>query len=79
MDLVDLNLKYLKLINKGKPPFMEIGAEKLLKKNLKKNKIITKQNLDNLIYSKYIIVCIGTPIGKNLKPKLTDFINFLKN
>ena len=32
VDLVYLNLKYLKLINKGKPPFMEIGAEKLLKK-----------------------------------------------
>ena len=78
VDLVDLNLKHLKLINKGKSPFMEIGAEKLLKKNLKKNKIITSQNLDSLIYSKYIIVCIGTPIGKNLKPKLTDFINFFK-
>lgn len=78
VDLVDLNLKNLEMINSGKPPFMEMGAEKLLKKTLKKNKIFTKQKLDDLINSKYIIVCIGTPVGKNLKPKLADFINFFK-
>ena len=78
VDLVDIDLKNIELINSGKPPFMEIGAEKLLKKNLKKNKIFTKQNLDDLINSKYIIICIGTPVGKNLKPKLADFINFFK-
>ena len=58
VDLVDIDLKNIELINSGKPPFMEIGAEKLLKKNLKKNKIFTKQNLDDLINSKYIIICI---------------------
>ena len=78
VDLVDIDLKNIEMINSGKPPFMEIGAEKLLKKNLKRNKIFTKQNLDDMINSKYIIVCIGTPVGKNLKPKLTDFINFFK-
>ena len=40
---------------------MEAGAGKLLKKKFKKNKIFTKQKLDDLINSKYIIVCIGTP------------------
>ena len=78
VDLVDIDLKNLEMINSGKPPFMEMGAEKLLKKTLKKNKIFTKQKLDDLINSKYIIVCIGTPVGKNLKPKLKDFINFFK-
>ena len=78
VDLVDVDLKNLELINSGTPPFMEAGAEKLLKKNLKKNKIFTKQKLDDLINSKYIVVCIGTPVGKNLKPKLVEFINFFK-
>ena len=78
VDLVDIDLKNIELIKSGKPPFMEIGAERLLKKNLKRNKIFTKKKLDDLINSKYIIVCIGTPVGKNLKPKLTDFINFFK-
>ena len=78
VDLVDIDLKNIELIKSGKPPFMEIGAERLLKKNLKRNKIFTKKKLDDLINSKYIIVCIGTPVGKNLKPKLTDFIHFFK-
>ena len=78
VDLVDIDLKNIELIKSGKPPFMEIGTERHLKKNLKKNKIFTKKKLDDLINSKYIIVCIGTPVGKNLKPKLTDFINFFK-
>ena len=40
VNLVDLNLKHLKLINKGKSPFMEIGAEKLLKKTKKRIKLL---------------------------------------
>ena len=79
VDLVDIDLKNVEKINSGTSPFMEIGAEKLLKKSLKNKKISTKATLNELIYSKYIVVCIGTPIGKNLKPKLKEFIDFFKN
>jgi len=79
VDLVDIDLKNVKKINLGTPPFMEVGAEKLLKKHLKSKKISTKLTLKELIYSKYVVICIGTPIGRNLKPKLKDFINFFKN
>jgi len=78
IDLVDINAKNLQKIRSGIPPFMEIGAEKLLKKNLRNKKIFTKNTLDELINSKYIIICIGTPIGKNLKPRLSEFISFFK-
>ena len=79
IDLVDIDSKNIEKINSGIPPFMEIGAEKLLKKSLKNKKISTNTTLNELIYSKYIVVCIGTPIGKNLKPKLKEFIDFFKN
>jgi len=79
VDLVDIDPKSLEKINSGIPPFMEMGAEKLLKKNLKNKNISTKATLNELIYSKYIVVCIGTPIGKNLRPKLNEFIDFFKN
>jgi len=79
VDLVDIDSKNVEKINSGTPPFMEIGAEKLLKKSLKNKKISTNTTLNELIYSKYIVVCIGTPVGKNLKPKLKEFIDFFKN
>jgi len=76
VDLVDINHKNLDLIEHGKSPFLELGAEKILKKNIKKKKIFVQKNLNNLIFSKYLIVCIGTPIKKNLNPDLKNFYNF---
>jgi UDP-N-acetyl-D-mannosaminuronic acid dehydrogenase len=58
---------------------MEKGAKKALNKCLKKNNLLTSKSIGSIIYSKYIVVCIGTPIDNNLKPKLRDFIKFFKN
>lgn len=79
VNLIDKNLKYLKLINAGKSPFLEEGSDKLLKNVLKKKKIITSSNLKDVKESKYIIVCIGTPVSTKLNPKLHSFLNFFKN
>lgn len=78
VDLIDKNLFNLSLINKGKAPFLELGAEKILNKCLKKKVISTKNHLKDLIFSKYLIICIGTPITKKLDPDLKSFINFFK-
>ena len=79
VNLIDKNLKYLKLINAGKSPFLEVGSDKLLKSALKKKKILTSSNLKDVKESKYIIVCIGTPVSTKLNPKLHSFLNFFKN
>ncbi len=79
VNLIDKNLNYLKKIHNGNPPFLEEGSEKLLKSVLKKKKIILSSKLEDVKKSKYIIVCIGTPVSKKLTPKLSSFINFFKH
>ena len=79
VNLIDKNLKNLKKILKGKPPFLEEGANKLLKNVNKKKNIIINSELKTITDSKFIIICIGTPINKSLKPKLKEFLNFFKS
>jgi UDP-N-acetyl-D-mannosaminuronic acid dehydrogenase len=79
VNLIDTNTQLLKLISNGNIPFMEKGAKKVLNKCLKKKNLLTSTNIESIIYSKYIIICIGTPIDRNLKPKFKDFIKFFKD
>ena len=79
VNLIDKNIKGLKNILNGQPPFLEEGANKLLKKVNKKKKIEINQDIKTINNSKFIIICIGTPINKSLKPKLKEFLNFFKN
>ena len=78
VNLIDKNTDYLKKISNGKPPFLEDGSQKLLKKVLKKKKIIISTKLEDVKKSKFIIICIGTPVSKKLKPKITGFLNFFR-
>ena len=77
--LIDKNLENINIINSGKSPFLEEGSQTLLKKMIKKNKIYATENLDEIKSSKYIIICIGTPIDNKLNPEIKNFLNFFKN
>ncbi len=79
INLIDINTKNLKQIEKGEMPFYEIGAKKILKNCLKKKKLSFSSNLESIKDSKYIIICIGTPINQNLKPQTKKFFTFFKN
>ena len=76
--LIDNNKKNLDLIQKNKMPFLEIGAEKILDRSLKKKLFFFENNLDLLLKSKFIIICVGTPINNNLKPNLDNFYKLIK-
>ena len=77
--LVDKNKENIKKINHGKMPFVEEGCAKLLNKMILKKKIFATSELSEVKRCKYIIVCLGTPVNKNLKPNLKNFINFFYN
>lgn len=79
VSLIDKNKKNIDKINKGVTPFLEENSKILLKKLLKKKKIFATDNLSQVEKSKYIIICIGTPVGTNLKPLLKGFLNFFHN
>ena len=74
--LVDKNIKNIKKINQGQMPFMEKGCATLLKKMIYKKKIFATNKLNEVKKSKYIIICIGTPVNNKLNPNLKNFINF---
>jgi len=78
VNLIDKNRENIKKINSGIPPFLEEGGKPLLKKMLKLKRIKSTNQLKNVKDNKYIIICIGTPINKNLNPDLKNFLNFFK-
>ena len=76
VNLIDKNKFFLKMINEGKPPFLEKGSKKLLTKCIKKKSLNTNSDYKPIKTSKFIIICIGTPIDQNLKPRVKEFLNF---
>ena len=73
--LIDKNKKNIQSINCGQMPFLEEGSSKLLKKMIYKKKIFATEKLSEVKTSKYIIVCIGTPITKKLNYFLLNSSN----
>ena len=76
VSLIDVNQENIKKVNSGKVPFLEENSQTLLKRMIRKKKIYATNKLQEVQKSKYIIICIGTPVDKNLNPKLKNFINF---
>lgn len=73
--LVDSNLQHKDKVTNGEMPFLEYGAEDLLKKALEKNLITITSNPETIKNAKYIIVCIGTPVDEYLNPKVNQFLD----
>ena len=78
VSLIDKNNENIKKINNGIVPFLEDGSKSLLKKMLKFKKIKATENIREIKKSKYIIICIGTPIDSSLNPELKNFLNFFR-
>ena len=75
--LYDKNEDYHKKVASLKMPFVEYGAQQLLKKNLNQNLFLSK-NYEDIFLCKNIIITIGTPIDEYLNPKLSQFIQIIK-
>jgi len=78
VSLIDKNNENIKKINNGIVPFLEDGSKSLLKKMLKLKRIRGTKNIREIKKSKYIIICIGTPIDSSLNPELKNFLNFFR-
>lgn len=73
--IYDLSEQNLNSIEKGEMPFIENGAEEILKKVINKT-LFTSRNAEVISKSKYIIVTIGTPVDEHLNPKFHDMKHF---
>ena len=59
----------------GEMPFLEYGAEDILKKALERNLISITSEAEKIKNAKYIVVCIGTPVDEYLNPKVNQFLD----
>jgi UDP-N-acetyl-D-mannosaminuronic acid dehydrogenase len=73
--LYDINQQAIDTVRKGVMPFLETGAEEILKGVLEKTLFITDDK-KKISESDFIIVVIGTPVDEHLNPEFTIFKNF---
>ena len=77
--LNDINEDVAKTVQKGEMPYVEYGAEPLLKKTLSNGKLIVSLDPQCISDSKYVIIAIGTPVDEYLNPKTRQFLEFIKD
>jgi UDP-N-acetyl-D-mannosaminuronic acid dehydrogenase len=65
----DLNLDSLAALKAGRLPFIEYGAEELLSKALRDNKLIFTSTPGEISNSGPVVVTIGTPVDEFLNPE----------
>ena len=79
VSLNDINEKSFKEIKKGKMPFIEYGADKILNKVIDNRNLSLTLDISQISYSKYIIIAIGTPIDEYMNPKVSNFLEFMNS
>lgn len=71
--LVDVNEHAISLINDGKVPFLERGAEAILKKVVGKDLIATS-GVDAVCKSGIVFFVTGTPVDEHHNPRVQDVV-----
>lgn len=74
--LLDLDQKKAEQVKRGEMPFIEYGAEPILKDVLKKGLLTISLDSQSIAKAKAIIVAIGTPVDEYLNPKTRQFLEF---
>lgn len=74
---VDLNEEIILDLNSGVVPYVEHGAEELLKKHLNLSNIVFTTNSSYIKDSDVIAVMLGTPVDAENNPRLDDLFNFV--
>ena len=74
--LYDLDQNAIDTISQGKMPFIEEGAEEILRDVLEKNLFLSSEK-GVITESYFVVVVIGTPIDEHLNPRFTLFKKFL--
>ena len=77
--LNDINKDVAKTVKNGEMPYVEYGAEPLLKETLKNGKLVISLDPKCISDAKYVIIAIGTPVDEYLNPKTRQFLEFIKD
>src|SRR3990167_7046616 len=74
--LCGIDKKTADIVKKGKMPFIEYGAEPILKKVLQNGNLTISLDDNFISKAKNVIVAIGTPVDEYLNPKTRQFLEF---
>jgi len=74
----DINKKSLETIGQGKMPFIEYGAEPILRDVLNKTLFLSSE-ISDIATCKYVVITVGTPVDEYLNPKLRNLLEFITN
>ena len=77
VSLNDINKDSFDIISKAKMPFIEYGAQPILKKVINNKKLSLTLDINKIRESQFIIIAIGTPIDEYMSPKFDNFLNFI--
>jgi UDP-N-acetyl-D-mannosaminuronic acid dehydrogenase len=78
--LYDTDTKNAELVKKGVMPFIEYGAEPILKKLMKKKDALTvSSDIRSVSQARHIIIAIGTPVDEYLNPNVRVFLEFFND
>ena len=77
--LFDVDSEKAKICKKGIMPFIEYGAEPILKKVLENGNLTITLDAKKIAQAKYVIIAIGTPVDEYLNPKTRIFLEFFAN
>ena len=75
--IYDIDASALRTIEAGRMPFLEEGAEDILKEVIHKT-LFTSSVPEVIADSRYVVVVIGTPVDEHLNPKFTDMKRFFE-
>ena len=75
--LQDIHKENAAIVKQGKLPFVEYGAETLLKESLDKGNLSISLDIKSISEAKNIIIAIGTPVDEFMNPKTRQFLEFI--
>ncbi|MEK6943359.1 MAG: nucleotide sugar dehydrogenase [Nanoarchaeota archaeon] len=76
--LYDIDPKKAESVKNGIMPFIEYGADSILKKVLQNKKLSISLDEKSISKAKCVIVAIGTPVDEYLNPKTRQFLEFFQ-
>ena len=74
--LYDVDTEKALLVRQGKMPFLEYGAEPILKSVIKSGDLIVSTDAKDLSMARHVIIAIGTPMDEYANPQIRSFLEF---
>jgi UDP-N-acetyl-D-mannosaminuronic acid dehydrogenase len=75
--LHDINEAYAAEVRAGRLPFIEYGAEEVLREVLQADRLHIRMDAASVAEARQVVVCLGTPVDEYLNPKTGQFLDIM--